>query len=94
MQSIEASRNYRNSFVCAASILKTEGFFTLWSGAVPRLARLIMSGGIVFTMCVPSVHYHHRPVGKRKRKEKKLIARRYEKSMEILDIVDPQRIYL
>jgi solute carrier family 25 citrate transporter 1 len=52
MQSIEASKNYRNSFVCAASIFKNEGFFTLWSGAVPRLARLIMSGGIVFTMYV------------------------------------------
>jgi hypothetical protein len=25
---------------------------TFWSGAVPRLARLIMSGGIVFTMFV------------------------------------------
>ncbi|KAJ5594546.1 uncharacterized protein N7459_000754 [Penicillium hispanicum] len=68
MQSIEASKNYRNSFVCAASIFKNEGFFTLWSGAVPRLARLIMSGGIVFTM--------------------------YEKSMELLDTVDPQRKYL
>lgn len=52
MQSLEASKNYRNSFACAASIFKNEGFFTLWSGAVPRLARLIMSGGIVFTMYV------------------------------------------
>lgn len=52
MQSIEASKNYKNSFVCATSIFKNEGFFTLWSGAVPRLARLIMSGGIVFTMYV------------------------------------------
>ncbi|KAJ5613467.1 hypothetical protein N7528_007121 [Penicillium herquei] len=68
MQSIEASKNYKNSFACAASIFKNEGFFTLWSGAVPRLARLIMSGGIVFTM--------------------------YEKSMEMLDLVDPQRKYL
>ncbi|PYH95201.1 mitochondrial tricarboxylate transporter [Aspergillus ellipticus CBS 707.79] len=50
MQSLEASKNYKNSFVCAARILKDEGVLTLWSGAVPRLARLIMSGGIVFTM--------------------------------------------
>lgn len=50
MQSLEASRNYKNSFVCAAKIFKHEGIFTFWSGAVPRLARLIMSGGIVFTM--------------------------------------------
>ena len=52
MQSLEASKNYKNSFVCATKILKDEGFTTLWSGAVPRLARLILSGGIVFTMFV------------------------------------------
>ncbi|KAL2816855.1 mitochondrial carrier domain-containing protein [Aspergillus cavernicola] len=68
MQSLEASRNYKNSFVCAARIVKDEGVFTLWSGAVPRLARLILSGGIVFTM--------------------------YEKSMDLLDSLDPERKYL
>ena len=52
MQSIEARKEYRNSFVCAARIFKEEGVFTFWSGAVPRLARLILSGGIVFTMYV------------------------------------------
>ncbi|KAE8362973.1 mitochondrial carrier domain-containing protein [Aspergillus caelatus] len=50
MQSLEASKNYKNSFVCAARIFKDEGLLTFWSGAVPRLARLILSGGIVFTM--------------------------------------------
>ncbi|PGH16095.1 hypothetical protein AJ80_05310 [Polytolypa hystricis UAMH7299] len=50
MQSIEARKNYKNSFVCAAKIFKNEGVLTFWSGAVPRLARLILSGGIVFTM--------------------------------------------
>ncbi|KAJ5573068.1 hypothetical protein N7450_010052 [Penicillium hetheringtonii] len=68
MQSLEASKNYKNSFVCAARIFKDEGIFTFWSGAMPRLARLILSGGIVFTM--------------------------YEKSMEMMDLVDPQRKYL
>ncbi|GKZ51277.1 hypothetical protein AbraIFM66951_005324 [Aspergillus brasiliensis] len=68
MQSLEASKNYKNSFVCAARIFKDEGFFTFWSGAVPRLARLIMSGGIVFTM--------------------------YEKTMDALDGLDPERRYL
>ncbi|KAL4864955.1 hypothetical protein BDV12DRAFT_200584 [Aspergillus spectabilis] len=68
MQSLEASKNYKNSFVCAARIIKDEGILTLWSGAVPRLARLIMSGGIVFTM--------------------------YEKSMDILDSLDPERRYI
>ncbi|KAL4973255.1 mitochondrial carrier domain-containing protein [Aspergillus desertorum] len=68
MQSLEASKNYKNSFVCAARILKDEGILTFWSGAVPRLARLIMSGGIVFTM--------------------------YEKSMDILDSIDPEGRYI
>ncbi|CAI7593485.1 hypothetical protein N7527_004574 [Penicillium freii] len=68
MQSLEASKHYKNSIVCATRIVKDEGVFTLWSGAMPRLARLIMSGGIVFTM--------------------------YEKAMDGLDILDPERKYL
>ncbi|KAL4907602.1 hypothetical protein BDW74DRAFT_110651 [Aspergillus multicolor] len=68
MQSLEASRNYKNSFACAARIFRDEGVLTLWSGAVPRLARLIVSGGIVFTM--------------------------YEKSMDILNSLDPEGRYL
>jgi len=50
MQSIEARKAYKNSLDCAASIFRQEGVFTFWSGAVPRLARLVLSGGIVFTM--------------------------------------------
>lgn len=50
MQSIEAKQAYGNSFRCASIIFKQEGVLTFWSGALPRLARLIMSGGIVFTM--------------------------------------------
>lgn len=50
MQSIEAKTAYGNSFRCAALIFKHEGIFTFWSGALPRLARLVVSGGIVFTM--------------------------------------------
>ncbi|KAF6241119.1 hypothetical protein HO173_000913 [Letharia columbiana] len=68
MQSIDARKEYKNSFECATKIVKNEGFFTLWSGAVPRLARLILSGGIVFTM--------------------------YEKTMEGLDRLDPERQYI
>ncbi|PGH00472.1 solute carrier family 25 (mitochondrial citrate transporter), member 1 [Blastomyces parvus] len=67
MQSIEARKNYKNSFVCAATIFKKEGPLTFWSGALPRLARLVLSGGIVFTM--------------------------YEKTMEGLDALDPERKY-
>lgn len=67
MQSIGAAE-YKNSFNCAARIVREEGFLTLWSGAVPRLGRLILSGGIVFTM--------------------------YEKTMELLDRVDPEKKYI
>ena len=52
MQSIDARNEYKHSFECAAKIFRDEGFFTFWSGAVPRLARLMLSGGIVFTMQV------------------------------------------
>lgn len=50
MQSIEAKTAYGNSLRCAALIVKNEGVLTFWSGALPRLARLVLSGGIVFTM--------------------------------------------
>jgi solute carrier family 25 (mitochondrial citrate transporter), member 1 len=68
MQSIEARKEYKNSFVCAARIFKEEGVLTFWSGAVPRLARLMLSGGIVFTM--------------------------YEKTMDLMDSLDPDRKYI
>ncbi|KAK4113170.1 putative tricarboxylate transporter mitochondrial carrier protein [Canariomyces notabilis] len=68
MQSIEARNLYGNSFRCASIIFRQEGLLTFWSGALPRLARLIMSGGIVFTM--------------------------YEKSMELMDRLDPEKRYL
>jgi solute carrier family 25 (mitochondrial citrate transporter), member 1 len=84
MQSIEARKEYKNSFHCAAQIFKKEGLLTFWSGAVPRLARLIMSGGIVFTMYVNSktnflIHIN--------------IAR-YEKSMDLMDKIDPDKKYI
>ncbi|KAI9799003.1 MAG: hypothetical protein M1825_004899 [Sarcosagium campestre] len=68
MQSISARTEYRNSFVCAAKIFKDEGFLTFWSGALPRLARLTLSGGITFTM--------------------------YEKMIEGLDLVDPDKKWI
>ena len=68
MQSIEARSLYRNSFACGAMIVRNEGFLTLWSGALPRLVRLMLSGGIVFTM--------------------------YEKSIELMDRVDPEKRYI
>ncbi|KAI1122285.1 mitochondrial carrier [Nemania abortiva] len=68
MQSIDARRVYGNSVRCAALIFKHEGVLTFWSGALPRLARLVLSGGIVFSM--------------------------YEKSMELMNRLDPEKRYL
>jgi len=50
MQSITAKGEYKNTFNCAARIMKEESIFAFWSGALPRLVRLSLSGGIVFTM--------------------------------------------
>jgi solute carrier family 25 citrate transporter 1 len=68
MQSIEARHLYKNSFACAAQIAKNEGILTFWSGALPRLVRLMLSGGIVFTM--------------------------YEKSIDLMDRLDPDKRYI
>lgn len=86
MQSLEARENYKNSFACAARILKDEGITTFWSGAVPRLARLILSGGIVFTMFVPfDLAVDEMVID---------VFYRYEKTMEGLDLLDPERKYI
>ncbi|CAA7262692.1 unnamed protein product [Cyclocybe aegerita] len=50
MQSLEARSQYRNSFHCAYRIFTEEGILRFWTGTTPRLARLVMSGGIVFTI--------------------------------------------
>ncbi|KAE9967884.1 hypothetical protein EG328_007921 [Venturia inaequalis] len=50
MQSLGSAKEYKNSFACAAKIFRDEGLLTFWSGALPRLGRLVFSGGIVFTM--------------------------------------------
>jgi len=55
MQSIEARKLYRNTFHCAAEIWRNEGVRVYWSGALPRLVRLMLSGGIVFTMYEKSI---------------------------------------
>ena len=60
MQSIDARRVYGNSLRCAALILRHEGVLTFWSGALPRLARLVMSGGIVFTIYEKSMEFMNR----------------------------------
>lgn len=50
MQSLDAKGHYKNSIDCAIKIFRNEGFLQLWSGALPRLGRLVFSGGIVFAM--------------------------------------------
>jgi len=50
MQSLQARAQYRNTFHCAYRIFTEEGILRFWTGTTPRLARLVMSGGIVFTI--------------------------------------------
>lgn len=53
MQSLEARQHYSGTFDCMAKILRNEGILAFWRGATPRLARLMLSGGIVFTVVRP-----------------------------------------
>ncbi|EGG05482.1 uncharacterized protein MELLADRAFT_36865 [Melampsora larici-populina 98AG31] len=50
MQSLEAKTKYVNSFDCAYQIFKFEGVSRFWKGTTPRLVRLSLAGGIVFTV--------------------------------------------
>ncbi|VDB94058.1 unnamed protein product [Peniophora sp. CBMAI 1063] len=50
MQSLDARGQYRNSVHCGYRIFTEEGLLRFWTGATPRLARLVLSGGIVFTV--------------------------------------------
>lgn len=82
MQSIEARTEYRNTLHCAARIMREESILAFWSGAVPRLVRLSLSGGIVFTMYV----LLYRMILNNLLKDY-----RYEKTMELMDTFDPER---
>ncbi|KIO23984.1 hypothetical protein M407DRAFT_244602 [Tulasnella calospora MUT 4182] len=50
MQSLEAKQLYKNSFHCAYKVFQENGILGFWKGTTPRLARLVMAGGIVFTV--------------------------------------------
>ncbi|KAG8984998.1 hypothetical protein FRB90_005003 [Tulasnella sp. 427] len=50
MQSLEAKQLYKNSFHCAYKVWQENGILGFWKGTTPRLARLVMAGGIVFTV--------------------------------------------
>ena len=42
MQSLDARGQYRNSFHCGYRIFTEEGLLRFWTGATPRLARLVV----------------------------------------------------
>ena len=42
MQSLDARAQYRNSFHCGYRIFTEEGVLRFWTGATPRLARLMV----------------------------------------------------
>lgn len=50
MQSLEAKTLYSGTLNCFYKVATQEGILTFWKGATPRLGRLILSGGIVFTI--------------------------------------------
>ena len=50
MQALGAEKQYSSTINCFAKIFREEGLLTFWKGATPRLGRLVLSGGIVFTI--------------------------------------------
>ncbi|KAK7204043.1 mitochondrial carrier domain-containing protein [Myxozyma melibiosi] len=50
MQSLESKKEYRSTLHCAQRLVKEEGVLTFWKGTTPRLGRLVLSGGIIFTI--------------------------------------------
>ncbi|EGV60589.1 CtIP- endonuclease [Yamadazyma tenuis] len=50
MQALGADKLYSSTLNCFVRIFREEGLSTFWKGATPRLGRLVLSGGIVFTI--------------------------------------------
>lgn len=50
MQAVDARARYRSSFHCLVDTFHTDGVSALWRGSTARLGRLMLSGGIVFTI--------------------------------------------
>jgi len=50
MQALGSDKLYKSTLDCFVKIFKQEGLLTFWKGATPRLGRLVLSGGIVFTI--------------------------------------------
>lgn len=49
MQS-ELANRYRGTWDCITTMLRQEGILRFWKGTTPRLMRLVLSGGIVFSI--------------------------------------------
>ena len=47
MQGTQASQ-YKNTWDCLSTIVRTEGVAALYAGVVPRLARVVPGQGIIF----------------------------------------------
>ncbi|KAF9962104.1 hypothetical protein BGZ65_009756 [Modicella reniformis] len=60
MQGLRAKELYKGSFDCVWKVFKNEGILAFWKGATPRLARLSMSGGIVFSLFESTMSLLHR----------------------------------
>lgn len=48
MQSLEARKQYKNSFHCAYITYRDDGLLRFWAGTTPRLMRLIVSLVVFF----------------------------------------------
>ncbi|KAG0293820.1 hypothetical protein BGZ96_002270 [Linnemannia gamsii] len=60
MQGLNARQLYKGAFDCAWKVFKNEGVLAFWKGATPRLARLSMSGGIIFSLYESTISFLHR----------------------------------
>lgn len=49
MQSLD-SKKYTSTLNCFVRVFKDEGLKTFWKGTTPRLGRLMLAGGIIFTI--------------------------------------------
>jgi solute carrier family 25 citrate transporter 1 len=58
MQSLDARTQYRNSFHCAYRTFTEEGILRFWTGTTPRLLRLVISGGVTFSVYEVCLTYH------------------------------------
>ena len=55
MQGLDAHK-YKNTWDCARSIWRNEGFKGFYKGTVPRLSRVVLDTAIVFTLYEQIVH--------------------------------------